>query len=54
MQQAPPDAAPAAPVVEVRDLVAHYGEREILHGDHRFDAHLRAERGEALMQLAVG
>ncbi len=25
-------AAASAPVIEVRDLVAHYGEREILHG----------------------
>ena len=25
-------APPAEPVIEVRDLVAHYGEREILHG----------------------
>ena len=27
-----PDADASAPVIEVRDLVAHYGEREILHG----------------------
>jgi len=32
MQPQPPDADASAPVIEVRDLVAHYGEREILHG----------------------
>ena len=32
MQPLPTDAEPSAPVIEVRDLVAHYGEREILHG----------------------
>jgi phospholipid/cholesterol/gamma-HCH transport system ATP-binding protein len=34
-------AAASEPVIEVRDLVAHYGEREILHG-----VSLAVERGE--------
>jgi len=32
MQAAPPTTGSSAPVIEVRDLVARYGEREILHG----------------------
>lgn len=32
MQPLPPDAESSAPVIEVLDLVAHYGERAILHG----------------------
>jgi len=32
MQPTPGAAASPAPLIEVRDLVAHYGEREILHG----------------------
>jgi phospholipid/cholesterol/gamma-HCH transport system ATP-binding protein len=32
MQPTPRDSRTATPVIDVRDLVAHYGEREILHG----------------------
>jgi phospholipid/cholesterol/gamma-HCH transport system ATP-binding protein len=32
MQPTPRDSRTAIPVIDVRDLVAHYGEREILHG----------------------
>ncbi len=41
MQATPRAAAPSEPLIDVRDLVAHYGEREILHG-----VSLAVERGE--------
>jgi len=40
------DSEPAAPVIEVEDLVAHYGEREILHG-----VSLSVQRGEIMVVM---
>jgi phospholipid/cholesterol/gamma-HCH transport system ATP-binding protein len=44
MEATPRDSEPSAPVIEVRDLVAHYGDREILHG-----VSFAVERGEIMV-----
>jgi phospholipid/cholesterol/gamma-HCH transport system ATP-binding protein len=44
MQANPRVSEPSAPVIEVNDLVAHYGEREILHG-----VSFSVERGEIMV-----
>jgi phospholipid/cholesterol/gamma-HCH transport system ATP-binding protein len=44
MHPTPRDSELSAPVIEVSDLVAHYGEREILHG-----VSFSVERGEIMV-----
>ena len=46
MHPTPSDSGPGAPVIEVEDLVAHYGEREILHG-----VSMSVRRGEIMVVM---
>jgi len=46
MHPTPRDSEPSAPVIEVQGLVAHYGEREILHG-----VSFAALRGEIMVVM---